>query len=173
MTGISTAGKYSAATFEYAGRLSLSYVKRSGYAAKRGGCAVIAGVKKITTPVINTVAKPFVYFKDKRAKSFQEKELKAIDRHAWEHDKLVQETTFKDSIVSETTLHNEKIRALEEKISHIEQQLEALEKNGLRVFSAGNTVEKQNIVKQQKRLTEQKSAFLQALVNENKALRDS
>jgi len=113
MATMTTAGKYSAATFEYAGRLSLSYVKRSGYAVKRGGCAVISGVKKITTPLTNTVSKPFVYFKDKRAKSFQEKELKAIDRHAWEHDKLVQETTFKDSIVSETSLHDEKIIALE------------------------------------------------------------
>lgn len=172
MATIAIAGKYSAATFEYAGRVSVSYVKRSGYAVKRGGCAVMSGVKKITTPVINTVAKPFVYFKEKRAKSIQEKHLKSIDKHAREHDELVQEATFQDGIVSETSLHDEKIRALEKKVAQIEEQLVSLEKNGLRISSTKDAVGQQNIVKQQKILTSQKSAFLQAIVNENRALRE-
>lgn len=165
MATISIAGKYSAATFEYAGRVSISYVKR-------GSCAVMSGVKRITSPVVNVVFKPFVYLKDKRAKSIQEKHLKSIDKHAREHDELVQETIFQDSIVIETSLHDEKIRSMEEKIAKIEQQLASLEKNGLRISSTKDTVEHQNIIKQQKILTSQKSAFLQAIVDENRALRE-
>ncbi|MBF0241698.1 MAG: hypothetical protein HQK64_04380 [Desulfamplus sp.] len=162
-----TAGKYSAATFEYAGRVSISYLKRSG-------CAISCGFKKIATPVANVAAKPFVYFKDRRAKSLQEKQLKAINRHVKEHAKLLREMVLEDSIVTNTALNNHKISLLEDKIAQIEKQLLELEKNGVRLASSPiNSGGQKEIFKQQNVLTSQKSALLQAIVDENRALRES
>jgi len=65
METIITAGKMSAATCEYAGRISISYVKRSS-------SALMFCLKKITSPVVRVVSSPYVYVKGKTQKSAQE-----------------------------------------------------------------------------------------------------
>ncbi|MBF0202796.1 MAG: hypothetical protein HQK67_00475 [Desulfamplus sp.] len=184
MATMATAGKYSAATVEYAGRVSVSYVKRSG-------CAVMYGIKVITSPVVNIVSRPFVYVKNKKAKALQEKQLREkalyeeqqLQEKAFQ-EKQLEEKAIQESILSAKSLHEAKIKLLEEKIALIEKQLATLEKNGMRVYSSvtlqensavnshENMGEQQALVKQHKMLTSQKSAFLLAIVNENKALRN-
>lgn len=57
-------GKYTCATFEYAGILSYSIVKR-------GGMAVNKGIRKITTPVAGAISWPFEAVKDTTSAVFR------------------------------------------------------------------------------------------------------
>jgi len=71
-------GKYTCATFEYAGLLSYSMLKRSGN-------MVFVGVRKVTSPIAVTVCWPYQFIRDKTSSVFNSKE------HAEKIDGLTQQ----------------------------------------------------------------------------------
>lgn len=128
MAMVITAGKYSAATFEYAARVSFSYVKRGSQTFK-------FGVKKVTSPAIRVVSSPFIYFKKKITKP------------------LSQEDQHGDVVSKVVSKNEEKIRMLEEKIVLIENKLAFLEKHGVTVSTTKNLMrEKKNLTKEKSML---------------------
>ena len=64
-------GKYTCATFEYAGLLSYGMIKR-------GGILVAGGVEKITTPVAAAVCWPYDLIKDKTSSVFKKRHKENI-----------------------------------------------------------------------------------------------
>lgn len=141
------AGEYSLATLEYAGLVSASIVKRSGAAV--GACARMAAapVGKVVSPVARGVAKPFALLADKTGKVFKLK-------------KKASEDALKNL---ETKVQG--LESLADTVFKLEERIAAMEKYGVR--AAVTTAP----VREKKDLSENRRAFLRAIVEENKLLR--
>ena len=124
MAMVITAGKYSAATFEYAARVSISYVKR-------GNQTFMCGVKKVTSPAIRVVSSPFIYLKKK----------------------IINPSSQEGEQGDVLSKNEEKIRVLEERIVFIENKLAFLEKHGVTASNTKNLMqEKKNLTKEKSML---------------------
>nr|ASQ41179.1 magnetosome protein Mad11 [Candidatus Magnetananas rongchenensis] len=166
LKGLSTLGKYTAATFEYSGLILCSWMKMSGKAVKKSGTAVKDVTCKVTNPVARSLGNSCGYVRIKSGGFIS----KTSDILTGKKRKLYQE---KIRVLEEKVCEMEKSKEYKEKIEFLENKIKTMEERVAYIEEHGVT--RKNAVKEVKEVKKEISAakrmLLQTIVNENKMLK--